>query len=164
MAKYNEKTVKKITGLIEEGIYSITDICEILNVSRKTFYAWRDSKPEFGKAIEAATELREEKLLTMARQALQKKLEGYTLTETKYKYIPDGDDPTQLRLKEKIVKVKEYAPDNRAIKTVLDRNTQCKTDDDSSQRPNSPLQIVVRDEHTKNQLEILQERLHKKTG
>lgn len=164
MAKYNEKLIKKITDLIEEGVYTISEICEILGISRKTFYSWRDSKPEFAKAIDEATELREEKLLAMARQSLRKKLEGYTLTETKYKYIPDEDDPTQLKLKEKIVKVKEYAPDNRAIKIVLDRHDADKTKNIGIQQQNKPLQITVLNENTKKQLEILQEKLQKKTG
>lgn len=164
MAKYSEKTVEKVTGLIEEGIYSITDICEILHVSRKTFYSWRDSKPEFRKAIEDAMELCEEKLLAKARLSLQKKLEGYTLTETKLKYIPDEENPSELKLKEKVVKIKEYAPDNRAIKIVLDRHTPNKAEDESAGRMKNPLQIIVRDENTKNQLEILQERLQRKTG
>lgn len=164
MAKYNEKLVKKVSALIEEGVYTISEICDILSISRKTFYAWRDSKPEFAQAIDEAMELREEKLLTLARQSLRKKLEGYTLTETKYKYIPDEDDPTQLKLKEKIVKVKEYAPDNRTIKMVLDRCDADKTDRIDIQRQNKPLQITVLNENTKKQLEILQEKLQKKTG
>lgn len=164
MAKYNEKTVEKVVSLIEEGIYSITDICEILHMSRKTFYSWRDSKPEFRKAIEDAMELCEEKLLAKARQSLQKKLEGYTLTETKLKYIPDDENPTELKLKEKVVKIKEYAPDNRTIKMVLDRNTLNKNGDESTDKMGAPLQIFVRDENTKNQLEILQKRLQRKTG
>lgn len=74
MAKYSEKLVEKIVSLIEEDAYTITDICAILNISRKTFYGWRESKPEFDKAVEEATEVREEKLLVKARESLKKKL------------------------------------------------------------------------------------------
>jgi len=157
MAKYSNKLVEKIIDLIEEDTYSITDICTILNISRKTFYTWRETKPEFEKAINEAFERLDEKLVVKARLSLQKKLEGYTLTETKFKYIPDEEDPTQLKLKEKVVKVKEYAPDIRAIKIVLDRHEQRKTTTTEGQDPS--IRITVLDDETKKQVETLKENL-----
>jgi hypothetical protein len=164
MAKYSEKLTEKIVKLIEEDRYTISDICSILNISRKTFYSWRDTKPEFCKAIDNATQIREEKLQVKARLSLQKKLDGYTLTETKYKYIPDENDPTQLKLKEKVVKVKEYAPDNRAIKLVLDRAIPNKAPELQTEATNRSLQITVLDDDTRQQLKTLHERLQKKAG
>jgi len=163
MAKYSERLIEKITALIEEGMYSITDICTILNISRKTFYSWKETKPELSKAIDTAIEQREEKLTAKARQSLQKKLEGYTLTETKLKYIPDEEDANKLRLKEKIVKIKEYAPDNGAIKIALGRGEREKLHA-LSQNGTSPIQIVTLDNDTRKQLEILEERLQGSAG
>jgi len=160
MAKYSEKLTEKMVKLIREDNYSITDICNILNVSRKTYYVWWDSKPEFCKAIDNAMEMREEELMVKARQSLKKKLEGYTLTETKYKYVPDEENPTELRLKEKIVRIKEYAPDNKAIQIVLERNVPKK--DMGKENNGVPLQITVVDENTRRQLELLHANMGKK--
>ena len=157
MAKYSEKLMEKVVSLIEQDQYSITDICALLNISRKTFYAWRDTKPEFEVAIAEAMARRDEKLMVKARISLQKKLEGYTLTETKLKYVPDGDNPTQLRLKEKIVKTKEYAPDERAIKLALERYDR-KTGN-AVENGNNAIHITVMDEGAKRQLEILRDNL-----
>ncbi len=164
MAKYSEKLTEKVVKLIEEDRYTISDICSILNISRKTFYAWKDTKPEFCKAIDDAIQVQEEKLQVKARQSLQKKLDGYTLTETKYKYVPDEDNPTQLKLKEKIVKVKEYAPDNRAIKLVLDRTALNKTSELQTEAISKSIQITVLDDNTQKQLKTLHERLQLKAG
>ena len=162
MAKYSERLVDKMIKLIEEDTYTITDICNILNISRKSFYQWRETKPEFDKAIADAMEMREEKLVAKARLSLQKKLEGYTLTETKLKYIPDEEDPTQLKLEEKIVKVKEYAPDNKAIQIVMDRTRP--NNKPAAEGKNTIIHITVPDENTREQLEILQKRLQRNTA
>ncbi len=42
MAKFTEELQEKIVLLIEEDTFTITEICDILNISRKTFYEWRD--------------------------------------------------------------------------------------------------------------------------
>ena len=154
MAKYSENLKEKIVNLIEEDGYSITDICKALNISRKSFYMWRDEKPEFGKEIREAAERRDEKIAAQARLSLKRKLEGYTLTETKWKYVPDEDNPGELKLKEKIVKVKEYVPDNRTIMIALDRDPVNK---DRPEEKATPLHITVVDDNTRRQLEILRE-------
>lgn len=84
MAKYTERLVERIISFIEEDTYSISEICNALNINRKTFYEWRKTKPEFNEAVERAIECRDDKLLMVARNSLKKKLEGYTLTETRY--------------------------------------------------------------------------------
>ncbi|MFV0331983.1 MAG: transposase, partial [Dysgonomonas sp.] len=66
MAKYTDRLVEKIVSLIEEDTFSISEICSILKISRKSFYEWKDTKPEFKEAIEKATEHRDDKLLMTA--------------------------------------------------------------------------------------------------
>ena len=96
MAKYTEKLAEKIVSLIEEDTFSITEICKHLKITRKSFYEWRDKKPEFRKAIEAAIESRDETLAITARRSLKKKLEGYTLTEIRTTYVPDKENIRQV--------------------------------------------------------------------
>lgn len=156
MAKYTEKLTEKIVSLIEEDTYSISEICKTLNISRKSFYEWKDTKQGFKKAIEKATERRDDKLLMIARRSLKKKLEGYTLTETRTTYVPDMNDPEKLVLKSQVVKQKEYAPDTHAIKLMLLHN-----DTRTKKEENIPpaLTIVVRDSKTAEQLNLLQRKL-----
>lgn len=120
MAKYNEKLATKIVALIEEDTYTISEICTMLRISRKTFYEWRETKLDFRKAIEEAEERRDENLLFLARTSLRKKLEGYTVTEEKVTYVPDKNNPAKLTIKNKVVKQKYCPPDNTAIRQVIE--------------------------------------------
>ena len=156
MAKYTERLAEKIVSLIEEDTYSITEICKHLKITRKSFYEWRDKKPEFRKAIEAATESRDEALAITARRSLRKKLEGYTLTEVRTTYVPDKDNPDKLVLKTRVVRQKEYAPDTHAIRLVLSHN---ETKEEENKEHSQPLTIIVQDPKTKDSLNELREKL-----
>lgn len=159
MAKYTEKLVEKIVTLIEADTYSISEICSILKISRKSFYEWKDTKPEFREAIEEAIDRRDDMLMMLARKSLKRKLEGYTLTETKTIYVPDKNNPDELVLKSQIVKQKEYAPDTHAIKLTLSRQDS-KANKEEESTP-STLTIVVRDQKTAENLNLLRENLRK---
>ena len=157
MAKYTERLTEKIVSLIEEDTYSIKEICSNLKISRKSFYEWKETKPDFKKAIDRAVERRDNKLLMVARRSLKKKLEGYTLTETRTTYVPDKDNPEKLLLKSQVVKQKEYAPDVHAIKLILSQGDR--TDDSKEKNRSSALTIIVRDPKAASQLNRLREDL-----
>ncbi|WP_291128715.1 hypothetical protein [Dysgonomonas sp. UBA7698] len=156
MAKYTERLAEKIVSLIEEDTYSITEICKHLKITRKSFYEWRDKKPEFRKAIEAAIESRDEALAITARRSLKKKLEGYTLTEIRTTYVPDKENPEKLVLKNRVVRQKEYAPDTHAIRLVLLHN---ETKEEENKEYSQPLTIIVQDPKTRDSLNELREKL-----
>ena len=156
MAKYTERLAEKIVSLIEKDTYSITEICKHLKITRKSFYEWRDKKPEFRKAIEAAMESRDEALAITARRSLKKKLEGYTLTEVRTTYVPDKENPDKLVLKTRVVRQKEYAPDTHAIRLVLSHN---ETKEEENKEHSQPLTIIVQDPKTKDSLNELREKL-----
>ncbi|MFR0677760.1 hypothetical protein [Dysgonomonas mossii] len=156
MAKYTERLAEKIVSLIEEDTYSITEICKHLKITRKSFYEWRDKKPAFRKAIEAAIESRDETLAITARRSLKKKLEGYTLTEVRTTYVPDKENPDKLVLKTRVVRQKEYAPDTHAIRLVLSHN---ETKEEENKEQSQPLTIIVQDPKTRDSLNELREKL-----
>lgn len=158
MAKYTERLVERIISFIEEDTYSISEICNALNINRKTFYEWRKTKPEFNKAVERAMECRDDKLLMLARNSLKKKLEGYTLTETRTIYVPDKSNPEKLVLKSRTVRQKEYAPDTHAIKLVLLQN-EAKEEKEADHKHEPALTIVVRDPTTAESLNLLRKNL-----
>ncbi|WP_306539913.1 bacteriophage terminase small subunit [Dysgonomonas sp.] len=158
MAKYTERLVERIISFIEEDTYSISEICNALNINRKTFYEWRKTKPEFNEAVERAMECRDDKLLMLARSSLKKKLEGYTLTETRTIYVPDKNNPEKLVLKSRTVRQKEYAPDTHAIKLVLLQN-EAKEEKEAEYKHEPALTIVVHDPTTAESLNLLRENL-----
>ena len=155
MAKYTERLAEKIVSLIEEDTFSITEICKHLKITRKSFYEWRDKKPEFRRAIEAAIESRDETLAITARRSLKKKLEGYTLTEIRTTYVPDKENPDKLVLKTRVVRQKEYAPDTHAIRLVLLHNET----KEEENKEHKPLTIIVQDPKTRDSLNELREKL-----
>lgn len=153
MSKYSDKLVNQICRYIETDYYSISEICTMFKISRKTFYEWKDTKPLFRKAIDEALDARDEVMLATARLSLKKKLEGYTLTEEKCVYVPSKSNPSELILKSKTVKKKECPPDTQTIKLVLERNDKKQEEHRTVNTP--PTIINVTDEHTAEQLRVL---------
>lgn len=156
MAKYSEHLVERIVELMETDLFSIAEICRKTEISPKTFYEWKQTKPEFKIALEKAAELRDEALFTSARIGLKQLLEGYTVKEEKVIYVPARDNPACMEKRSIIIKKKHYPPSIRAIKMVLDKNDKTvekeKLNNESILSP-----IIVKDEETKRQLMILRE-------
>lgn len=121
MGKFSKKIAKEIIDFIELDMYTITEICNILNISRKTFYNWLESDAKFRKEVEDAKERAEEKLLMEARRALRSKLERYKVEETVITYVPDENEPTGFRIKKKVVKIKDIPPSSKDIERVIER-------------------------------------------
>lgn len=164
MAKYSKKLTQEIVKLIEEDNYTITQICRITGISRKLFYLWRESKPEFAEAVEAAEAHRQEKLQLAARQSMRKKLEGYRQIETKTTYRLNKDG--ELEVKEYIVKEKYCVPETSAIVHTLseekeERKEKAKkvslkdTEKEKQESTQAPWTIIVPDEQVKHDLELL---------
>lgn len=128
MSKYSERLTAKIVSLIERDTFTLSEICDALNISRKTFYDWMDTHDEFRTAVEAAEERRDESLAMLARRSLKQKLEGYTLSETRTIYIPDETSPEKREVKMEIVKVRQYPPDTGTIRLVLEQEYRRRKD------------------------------------
>ena len=122
MGKFNETTAAEIIEFIEADAFTISEICNMFNISRKTFYNWQESNPEFKEEVEQAKERAEEKLLIQARRALKDKLEGNNqVHETIITYEPDENSDTGFRVKKKVVKVKIVPPSTKDIKWIIER-------------------------------------------
>lgn len=161
MRKYSQKLCDKITALVEEDNFTVSQICNIVNISRKAFYQWRATKADFAEALEQAVEAREERLKLKARQAIRKKIEGYKQIETKTTYVrsKDGDNPNGLDVKEIVVKEKNCMPDTRAIALSLSQDKKQTKESQSPTPQPAPLTIIVDNEKAKHELELLQENL-----
>ncbi|MDR1503621.1 MAG: helix-turn-helix domain-containing protein [Prevotella sp.] len=155
--KYKEKIATEIIRMIEQDLCSISEICKSFKISRKTFYEWKKTKPEFGEAVEEAIDHREEVMIASARIGLKQLLEGYVQKKEKITYIPDKNDPVNDVEKCRVVEKKFCPPSIRAIKYVLDREERKKDKDRLLEVQRRPLVIEVQDEETRRQLMILQE-------
>lgn len=122
MAKYSERLVQKVVRLIEEDVYTITEICEALNISRKTFYEWKNEKAEFAQVLDEAMEIRYEQLVELAHSALKERLKEKTIEEEIITYEPDDEDSSSFKIKSKLIKTRKVLPSIAAIRFVLDRD------------------------------------------
>ncbi|WP_051697842.1 helix-turn-helix domain-containing protein [Prevotella sp. 10(H)] len=150
--KYKKELAARIVELIEHDLYGISEICKILQISRKTFYEWKKTKPEFDEAVEEAVNHREEVLIASARMGLKQLLEGYVQKEERITYVPNKNNPGNDMEKNRIVKKKFCPPDLGAIKYILERSEKAKEKQQTEQK--RPLIIEVPDEETKRQLMI----------
>lgn len=120
MAKYSKRLTDVICELIVKDM-SISEVCEAVGINRKTFYEWKNSKPEFAQAIEEAREQAYEELLSLARRTLRERIEGYTVEETTYTYEPASYDENEMILKKKVVKRKRKEPNITSLNNMVQR-------------------------------------------
>ncbi|MBB4036042.1 hypothetical protein GGR21_001943 [Dysgonomonas hofstadii] len=147
MAKYNEKLVSRIERLIEADLYTISEICTAMKISRNTFYYWKEKNPDFRRRVDEAEERRDDELVKIARSSLKKKLTGYTTIEEHCTYQPAVSNPSVMILKKKVVKTKQKDPDLRAINYVLEREEKRK-EKEKQEKPKLRQQIIyVRNQH-----------------
>lgn len=149
MTKYSNKNKDRIVELIETDAYTVSDICDMMRISRKTFYEWKNTLPEFAKALEEAEAHCEENLLMKAHLSLQKKLDGYKLTTVTYKYVED--EYGELRLKEKVVKERECPPDTKTIMQIIDRHEEKKEQGKTALEERKPIILTVKTEEERVQ-------------
>ncbi|MDH6308328.1 hypothetical protein M2451_001048 [Dysgonomonas sp. PFB1-18] len=111
---------------MEDELLSITQICKDLHIGRQAFYNWMEDKKGFKEMVKSAMERRDETLMATVYSSIKRKLEGYTTVIEKDIYVPDMDNTTNLIFKQKVIIKKEYQPDLKTIKMLLDRNDKKK--------------------------------------
>lgn len=121
MAKLTKKLIEEIALFIEQDSYTISEVCTMFGISRKTFYQWKDSKPEFAEAIEVAMDNRNSKLVALARRGLRDRLQGYTVYTEKVILAPDPEAEDGYKVVKKECVSREYGPDLKAIQYILDK-------------------------------------------
>lgn len=119
MAKYNKKIVNKIATLISEDSYTISEICEKVNIHKSTYYDWINSKPDFSDAIKKAEEEFNDTIIVEAKKSLMKLVKGYTAQEKKTTTQDTGkkdeNDKPIVKVKEHTVTEKHYQPNTAAV-------------------------------------------------
>ncbi len=133
MAKLTKRLIEEIALFIEQDNYTVSEVCTMFGISRKTFYEWKATKPQFASAIEEAERNRNEMLLTLARKGLRERLNGYTVYTEKVVFAADDEVDGGYRVVKKECVTKEYGPDLKAIKYVLEREAKMQEKQGSEQ-------------------------------
>lgn len=123
MAKYNTKIVNQIVGLIKSDTYTNAEVCQQCGITTKTYYQWLNDYPDFEQAVEQAKDERMQFLVAEAKKSLLKKIQGYTVDETKVVTVPsnemeigkDGKSRPKPKIKEQSTTKKHIAPDTAAV-------------------------------------------------
>lgn len=114
-----EKTVEKIVEMMRSDTYTVAEICRAVDIATSTYYDWRSEDEDFVKAINDAKEERMQYLVAEAKKSLLKKIQGYTVDETKVVTVPskelDENGRPRPKIKEQTTVKKHIAPDTAAI-------------------------------------------------
>ena len=95
--KYTPEIVKAITDLIEKDSYKVEEICEIVKISKDTYYRWLNENPDFSDALKKAETKFLQKIKANARKSLNKLVEGYEYEEKSTTYIDDGSGKQKIK-------------------------------------------------------------------
>lgn len=115
--KYNKKIVEKICELIKSDSYIIPEICRLVGISESIYHDWKSKKSEFSEAIKKAQDERNDFFASEAKKSLLKKIQGYTVEETKTVYVDstNKDGASKPKIKEQTKITKHIQPDTAAI-------------------------------------------------
>lgn len=154
MAKLTKKLIEEIALFIEQDNYTISEICTMFGISRKTFYEWKTKKPEFAAAVDEAMTNRNEMLLTLAKKGLRERLNGYTVYTEKVIMAPDPEMEGGYKVVKKECCTKEYGPDLKAIKYVLEREEKRMDREEQQAVIPEPEEVIVLTEEEQQQKEL----------
>ena len=119
MAKYSKKIVENIVGLIKSDTYTVAEVCQQCGITTSTYYQWLNDYPDFEQAIEQAKDERMQFFVAEAKKSLLKKIQGYTVDETKVVTVPsskkDANGRPLPQIKEQTTVKKHIQPDTAAV-------------------------------------------------
>lgn len=106
-SKYSKKVVDVICELYANGEHSIKDICQMVGISKDTFFTWKKTFPDFSDRLKAVDDDRLENFAKMARSGLAKLLDVHEYEEVTTEYTTDKKGKpvvkAQKRVKKKIM-------------------------------------------------------------
>ena len=119
MAKNKAKTVEKIVEMLRSDTYTIAEICRAVGIAPRTYHEWQSEDEEFAKAINDAKDERMQYFVAEAKKSLLKKIQGYTVDETKVVTVPskelDENGRPKPKIKEQTTVKQHIAPDTAAV-------------------------------------------------
>jgi hypothetical protein len=128
MAKYNKKIVEKICDLIKSDSYTVSEICQIVGLSKDTYYRWIKEKSDFSDTIKKAEDEFRKDTLVECEKSLVKLIKGYTTQEKKTITVDSGKKDVNGR---PIPKIKEQTIVDKHIQPNLGAIIHFQTNQDS---------------------------------
>lgn len=122
--KYTKEIIENIVLLISTDEYTIQEICDIVDISKETYYCWMKEHSDFSDAVKNANVARLEYFKKAARKSLAKKLVGYDYEETVTVYVSAKGKEAVPVIKEQRVTKKHMIPDTTAIIFTLKNTDQ----------------------------------------
>ena len=114
-----EETVEKIVEMLRSDTYTVTELCKAVGMATRTYYERKRKDNDFVKAIKDAKEERMQYFVAEAKKSLLKKIQGYTVDETKVVTVPskelDENGRPKPKIKEQTTVKKHIAPDTAAV-------------------------------------------------
>ena len=110
--KYKEEYVYQVEQACKNG-FTTKQVAELFSVSASAIYSWRNTYPEFKKAMDAGRDVYN---LATAETCLQKRLGGYFYNEITSRMVGVGADAKMQEVK--VVK-RHVPPDTNALKFFL---------------------------------------------
>lgn len=136
--KYRPAVVEAFIDHYITGLYSISELCKLVDISTGAYYYWKETNEEFQAKLEAADKLKIHNIHTLATRGLVKLLTGCEYDETteefevpppapKYSFLDDDDELNELIkppdpvpvLKRKIVTKKVVLPNPNTVMFTL---------------------------------------------
>lgn len=113
--KYTQKIRNEIYELIRSDTYTVDEMCQLVGISRSTFFGWKKTKLDFLDLIKKADEERNEIILMEAKRSLLKRIRGYDVLETKITYDKKLNEKGEPVVKERVETKKHVPGDTTAI-------------------------------------------------
>ena len=121
--KYSKKIVKMMLDMFRSDTYTITEVCMRIGISTKTNRLWLSEHPDLAEEVDKAKDERMQYFVAEAKKSLLKKIQGYTVDETKVVTIPsnekevgkDGKMHPKPKIKEQTTVKKHIQADTAAI-------------------------------------------------
>lgn len=125
-SKYSDELADHIAELYASGDHHIYEICELIGISKVTFYDWKKNRPYFSNALKEAEDIHRQQRIEKARRGLARLIEGGKFTEEKMIQVIEpirtgvdgqGNDVFEMRArpKEKVTTKKFYMPNPASV-------------------------------------------------
>lgn len=152
---YNEKFKKDFCAYIEEHGLSqgsetstVITACKFFDISKQTFYNYKNDNPDFVLAIKTAQEFFISKTCETLKKSLLSRAKGGTYTTTEQIYDIDSEGYKKLTREKKIIK--EVPPDTGAAIYLLSKYDPENFSNDYIKGSNTSSNNIVKFEILKN--------------
>lgn len=152
---YNEKFKQDFCAYIEEHGLSqgsetstVITACKFFDISKQTFYNYKNANPDFGLAIKTAQEFFISKTCETLKKSLLDRAKGGTYTTTEQIYDIDSEGYKKLTREKKIIK--EVPPDTGAAIYLLSKYDPENFSNDYVKGSNTSSNNIVKFEILKN--------------